>query len=121
MKKNRLALSLVSSILLGTIAVTYVPDLWAAHACYQPNTGFGEVSSSGAKFSIWNVPGANATNGVWIQTDTLAGQFLAAYAQESLAQAQEKGLEVHLRFGDDGYFWSVSDPMPHALCLQQGG
>lgn len=107
---------LLAKVLLGMLII--IPSTFAAHACYDPTmSGFSEMVDSGGKFTIWGVPGAN-TNGVWIQANKPESRLAIAYIQSRLDRAIDKNLVVHIRFGDDGYFWSISDVMTNTQCQQ---
>ncbi len=107
----------VISILLGVLGI--IPPALAAHACYTPSSGFSEMTDSGQTFHIWSVPGSDSQNGVWIRADKPESRLAIAYIQGRLDRATDKSLVVHIRFGDEGYFWSISDAMTAAKCLQQ--
>lgn len=103
-------------LFLGVLVM--IPPALAAHACYDPTmSGFGEMIDSGGKFAIWGVPGA--PNGVWIRSDKPESRLVIAYIQSRLDRAKDKNQVVHIRFGDDGFFWSISDEMTDAQCQQQ--
>ena len=105
--------------MLGGMLVSL--PLFAAHVCHSPNTGgFAEDTDSGVNFRIWGVPGVGSSNGLWISRSTPVGRAFAVSAQLRLWRAQDKSLNVHIRYNDaDGNIWTVSDPMIKTLCDQQ--
>ena len=107
----------MTPVILGV--VVFATTALAAHTCYNPTTsGFSEMVDSGGKFTIWGVPGANSQNGIWIMADKPESRLVIAYIQGRLDRAKDKGGVVHIRFGDDGYFWSISDVMTTDMCQQ---
>ncbi len=107
---------LTTPIFLGMLGI--IPPAMAAHVCYAPSSGFSEMTDSGQTFHIWSVPGADS-HGVWIKADKPESRLTIAYIQGRLDRAADKNAVVHIRFGDDGSFWSISDVMTEAKCLQQ--
>ena len=120
MKNNEIVKKLVASLVFFG-GIVCAPATFAAHVCHTPGPGsFMEEDHSGNRFVVWGVSGITIHNCLWISKEDPKGRAFADSTRIILWRAQEKGLTVHIRYGDtDGSIWSVSDPMTIALCLQQ--
>lgn len=118
MKKMQIVLVLMMA--LAQVALP-MPLFAAGYVCYNPavDGGLTEDTDSGGNFRIWGVLGAPPSTGLWISRSTPIGRAFADSMQIRLWRAEEKSLYLHVRFGDEGYIWTVSGPMTHSQCEDQ--